>query len=489
MKRALLALAACGGAPALTGDASGGDGPATNLSVAGSFAQHVVDNDASLHPETRAVSVPPADLSLAVELDDGTKLQPVLADDGLFSFPLAHPGQRYQLAVGGGGVVQVFDSAAASLSLSALSLGRTDRIPLTASTPITVVDDNYQSGDGVLLDSTGVWSQGGFTQTATTPPTFVLELDNDGVWFDGRPSQYDASENDREMIVAFRSTDTTSTGYLALVAATPLSLTTRSGMGTSVEVSLAPPPTACVHLVAPRGDEQQRYLQAQPSADYTLFTDAWLVLTPAGPGVGPAAGLGLANQSQGGSTAGATNVDQMIAFGNPFGASHVIAQMSEAFAYPIPKPGGGTATVTVQMSAFVDVPLASGCVDAIVPKLGAIPSIALLDGTPIAGGAIALDETAPVPVSWTLASLGAVDETIVQLVHLTSSGLQLEALITTAADSTTIDRSLLVDGESYLILLTSEAGNPHAADGDFSTTTFPFATASSASPVFQVTAK
>src|SRR5205823_11304121 len=126
----------------------------------------VADNDASLQPETHVVSLLPDRIALSARLDDGTVVAPAVTE-GLFTFPLGHDGQAYQLRVSvDGGAPTFYDSALPSLVIGASTIGRLDRVTITKPTTLTVTAHGSVSGDFALFDSTGVYMQQHMTPTA-----------------------------------------------------------------------------------------------------------------------------------------------------------------------------------------------------------------------------------------------------------------------------------------------------------------------------------
>ena len=484
VKRAVLAMVAACGEPSATvdgGDASfDASGPPQ---VSGTLQKLVTDNDASFHVTSHTNAIPPATVTLTAVLDDGTTTQPVLSDDGLFSFPLAHAGQRYQLTERvGTEAPATFDSTAASLTLGDLSLGRTDRVPITKSTIVNIAVPNFTANDFAIFDTTGAWSQANLTATSMT--TFKVDLAVQGVWFDRNPSQLSAAEHDLLTFTEWRGITTSGPPYNTIVASFPQPISVADGQTVTLTGSVTPAPPACVHVDAPRREEQDRYLAVAPGP-YSAVSDSWIIENPTAPGIGVSGLLQLAAATENQVVAMSTNQD--ITFGNPFGASHVYVQLQDAFSQAIDLPaGGGTAVASVGVSEWVDAPVQAGCPVATIPQLVAIPSIPTVAGADVtADTTVTVDPTAPVVVAWTLASPGTADQAIVRLSHVTT-GLTVESTVFTHETSTTFDRARFVAGETYAISVTLAAGIPRAADGDFTAIAFPFGLATTITHAFKV---
>jgi hypothetical protein len=474
-------LAACGN-PSGHADANGDaiDAPGAPQ-VSGQLIELVEDNDASLQPETHIVSLLPPRVTMSARLDDGSTVQPTVVE-GLFAFPLAHAGQRYQLAVSiDGDRPTIFDSTSPTLVVGTGSIGRVDRVPITKPTTVSVTIGNFSfaTGDFVLFDSTGVWMQQGMSSSSTSnPATFTVDLSNPNGWFDGKPSLFSAAEHDQAMFVEWRVTPPT---LATVVASLPLSITTVDGSAQSVSGNVSSNNTVCLGVTAPRDQDMNRLLTALPDG-YTTFTDLFFIESPMGPGFGPGGSRELVSDVQTSSTSLATTFNAPVNFQNAFGASHVLIEMAIGLARPI----GGT-LASIGTSTFIDVPLGAGCPAASVPAaMSAIPANATVAGTKLdVDTTLHLDATAPVPVTWDVAAPGPVEEYVVQLVEVTNPLKVIAQVVTTGTD-TTLDRSLLVDGHTYAIVVIAQTGLPNIAAGDFVTTSFPFARANSFSHPFTV---
>ena len=486
----LLGLVACDrvfglahGDPAVDGPTP--DAPAPDV-VTGMLVDVSTPNAANHVPTTLSVPLGGGAVQATVTLADGTMTPVAIGDDGTFQFEVAAPGDPYRLSlVIDGRPPIIYASSARSLQLSDVIIGRRDRLPITASTAVTITGNyTFTAGDVLEVQSTGLWTQTLLPSQAMGGSTFSLDWQK-ATALGGTLGALDASEHDSFYFGVY---DTVTSGYAAIQKIGRSDTTSiPSGLPATVTLDVEPvaPPQLCVKLDAPKKTLVDRLSSALESDPITSAQQNFVVAAIAGPPSSATAGLSLAFASDASDTSGlVTN------FRNPYAGTIPVVSITAALLENITAPGQTPTPFAEVASVFVDPTLDCTQTTTLDPGV-AIPSHASVAGVSFTsdGQAISVG-TGDVPVAWSLASPGPVDSYTVAVFELVPSGsnsvsTKRLSLLTTDT-SAVIPAGILMPDLVYTIEITANRGTPNTATGDFATETFPFALARSFTRAFVV---
>ena len=393
-------------------------------------------------------------LEVDVELDDGTRRDVTLADDGTFSFTTATVGQRYSLTFRSRYSSRTYQHDATNLVLIERVAGRADRQLVPANTFIEYALTNRPISPTAIeeIQSTGIWARvditalaGGMVDWSTaSPQTEPLGL-------------LDAAHNDVAYYVQY---DVQGAYYRAMWSArAPVTLL--GGQTTIVPgtaVAVAADMCTRVQWDAPR--ELERVTSSID--DETSTVAVWGIAATPLADLATTARLPLAFAN---GTVQAP-VDEMVSYGNPYFPGARSADL---------------ATIVYRTKAAwivlaVAMPVAADCATPTVLPVGETPYAltmqlagTVLDST---DQIVALDRSQPVRVTWQAAPTGRADDALLLLREIVgvpggSSVSTLKAIVYTTAAEATLDSAMLESGHRYELNVTLRGGLPGASTGDY----------------------
>jgi hypothetical protein len=409
----------------------------------------------------------PRDLSAATFGPDG---RPGAGGaDGSFAFPA---GDWLEMKLGG---ERTFLPAGASApDLSYYRFGRGDLTFPTAATSVAFDISslgNWQAGDSlqIVVPNAGVTMEGPETMLAAPPTAGATAIGGQFDWTSNQAPILDAARGDTTWVaqMAVNATDDGRTYYRALTrAGVARGFTVVDGQAATLSVALAP--------------------VAQPRA----LTLRWkgsefaALAAQAGPGARPAAAPALAIRAlpealaqhsslfsrlygalptlvELGPVSGSEDIDQTVAFGDPFGSTGAAWTEFVTVVYPVPvavQTAQGNASLTAMMVAAVPV---SALVDGVIaPPLSPVrqPRIA---GAPLDSARAGVG-TSPT-LTWQPPEIGTSTSYRVAVYALDASSLGVHATriatLDTTATSLQIPASVLSPGGSYVVAITAVAGD------------------------------
>ena len=465
-----LALAACKGRPAATPDAGPDAAPdAPSYAITGRELVRQIANDAQHEPAV--TDVPRHTVTITQLLPGGSTAPVTVGADGSFAF--ASPTAQLRLAVvRDGGVPAEYQLTATQLDFAEASAGRYDRVAPGVGTALVVATTGSTAGTAVV-DTTGLWTQ--TTQPPGSSSNFTLDWTRADA-LSGPPGLLDAGANDRVYVTYFNNV---AGGYVAMNEACSADVTMTSGAAAMAACASAPLTLdRCVHLQAKVVAEDQRLAAALPaSTPYTSAGVSWVVGALPAPQVDPVGGLRLAYG--GVQTAPSTDIDQDIAFANPFPghAAAVAVQVARTRSFAL--PGAGPTSLTAKTLEIV-APAADCTTPTVVMDDVGIAAPPVLDGLALDhdGVTAALDRTRPHALAWGLGASGGADTWVVYLYAATAPAgqtqLALQRVFVAAEPAVELDAADLPAG-TYLFRVDGYELYPHAVDGDFRTLRFPAA--------------
>ncbi len=438
--------------------------------VTGTVTSRYATNDTMFEPQ---VVEEPSTTVPTVILDDGSTPQVKTYSGGRFVFARRDDNQPYRITWGG----TEYQHHAPHLTLVERSAGRPDRMPVSPMTQIRF--DLTTNGNGESwVASTGLWSN---TNTNTGSVNFNWSWENASS-LSGTLGLLDASKNDRLYFTKVLQMN----GISTLTEAASASITLADNTTTMFPAIPLEPVVGdqCSRVVAPLMDVGMKLSDAFGATQPTYA--AWdLRAVPSAAKLTTAGGISLAYQEQQVFNA---NVDMVQQFGNPFPGTDLLAQAEAVRTRAFTFQGvGGVATYLAVVSAFFTPGCPGGTADTTsqlaYPGQVTVGTTLLTDDnlTPM------IDRSAPVPISW----VGSPGFYRVELDHVTTDGVTVtisavQSYFTVAA-TVTIDPTLLVSGESYLVTIVASSGMSGALDGDFDTVTYPIANVQEMSYVFAIT--
>jgi hypothetical protein len=410
----------------------------------------------------------PRDLSAATFGSDGRGAAG--GADGSFEIPA---GAWLEMKLGGERMFLPAGSSAPDLSY--YRFGRGDLKFPTATTPVAFDISSlgsWQAGDSlqIVVPNAGVTMEGPETMLAAPPGAGATAIG--GQVFDWKSNQapiLDAARGDTTWVaqMAVNATDDGRTYYRALTrAGVARGFTVVDGQAATLSAALAP--------VAQPRELTLRWKGSEFAA----------LAAQAGPGARPAAAPALAVRALPeplarhsslfnrlytalptlvdlGPMSGSEDIDQTVAFGNPFGSAGTVWTEFVTVVYPIPvavQTPQGSASLTAMMVAAVPVStLANGVI---------APPLSPVRQARIAGASLDAPRAgvgASPTVTWQPPEIGTSTSYRVAVYALDASPLGVNATriatLHTTATSLQIPSSVLSPGGSYVLAITAVAGD------------------------------
>ncbi len=487
---ALLAVTGCDELFGINSFTPADAAPSDTFEVTGTYKLRFTVNAADFSPTLVEEAYAASQLTMTVRLADGATPPVTVNDDGTFSFPRATATQPYSLTVASPVQTIEYQLDTSQLALVESSFGRPNPDPVTLPTKIHFDLEPGPVPGSVVIGSTGMWT---FTGPPGLSDTGVFDFD----WSTAAPvnSQLGLLRGDLNDRLYFIDMATyPSPGFAAMYAYSAFPLTLTNGT-TSVIMATTPPPVTpdlCTHVDALRPAAVERLQTALPDFAVASYDDWYLFVTPALT-LEPGGGTWVAGYTE--PTFTPTEADLSVQYTNPYPGTITLGSMAAAV-YRNLQLGNAT-PLQIASGGRMWQPLTPGttCVTSgvVLQSTIAIAGTPMFEGIPLDTDdkPISLDRANPVPVTWSEAASGPVGHVVVQLYEVTNdsgaTAIHLVHRTVTLATSATLDPSLFEIGQTYLIGILNVSEFSNAANGDFSTITYPVANSLTLSHSFMVT--
>ncbi len=455
--------------------------------VSGTLVRNLVTNDEQFAPVTTTAPYPAGTVSIQVVLPDGAQQPVELADDGTFELFRFDENDVYRLILSIEGRAIEVQHHAPELKLAFTTLGRPNPQRVLVTKPTTLTFPTL--GGSERLMTTGLWSES-FTYDTLTGSN---QIDwKTASMLGGRRGLLSAAQHDRMYYVDLGQVSFS--GYDEIVRYIPRSIDMIDGqaVATNGPVTMTAR-DACVTVTSNRTRDRERLKAAIPNLE-TYADDAHVTAIPDA-SLGAVGELTLVGQTEYGA-ASDLNAFQ-VRFTNIFPGTTLLGSVGHGGQRTITIPGAGSFVVIYGWRQYQVLTTTTNCADTKVTfdasELG-VPGHPILAGVPLEtdGVAVAIDRGRNAELVWSQVAPGKIERYVVSLLEVFVDPDSGEVTVRSVRDFITteprvvIDPGLMITGGFYLVQILGSSDQPDAANGDLSTTAFPYAATRVFSSMFQV---